>query len=150
VGSIGVLAQIPNFHRLLDRAGIDFELVKAGEHKRTLTVFGKNTPEDRARMQREIENVHALFKRYVERYRPSLDISGVATGEHWYGPEALERRLVDEIRTSDDYLLDASRTREIYAVNYAERLGLAERLASVVGSSIGRALDRLVDDQTLR
>jgi len=143
LGSIGVLAQIPNFHRLLDRAGVDFELVKAGEHKRTLTFFGENTPEDREKMQQDVENVHALFKRYVARYRPSLDVEQVATGEHWHGIDALELNLVDELQTSDDYLMVAASDRDVYAVKYTAKQGLSERLASVVSMTVGRCLERL-------
>ena len=143
VGSIGVLAQIPNFHRLLDRAGVDFELIKAGEHKRTLTLFGENTPEDREKMQQDVENVHALFKRYVARYRPSLDIEQVATGEHWHGVDAIELGLVDELQTSDDYLMASAQERDLYAIKYAEKQGLSDRLASVVSLTLGRCMERL-------
>lgn len=150
VGSIGVLAQIPNFNRLLDRAGVDFEQVKAGEHKRTLTLFGKNTEEDREKMQHDIEHVHELFKRFVTQYRPALDIEAVATGEHWFGSEARERRLVDDISTSDDYLLNAAKSRDVYSVRFAEKPGLSERLASAVSTSVYRVVDRLVDWNTVR
>jgi len=150
VGSIGVIAQIPNFHRLLDRAGVDFELVKGGEHKRTLTLFGKNTDEDREKMQHDIEHVHELFKRFVSQYRPALDIETVATGEHWFGSEARERLLVDDISTSDDYLLEAARSRDVYAVRFIEKPGLGERLTSLVGTSVDRIMERLVDRNVIR
>lgn len=145
IGSIGVLAQIPNFHRLLNRAGVDFELIKAGEHKRTLTLFGENTPEDRAKMQHDVENVHALFKSYVSRYRPNLDIETVATGEHWHGTEALDLNLIDEIQTSDDYLMATAATRDIYTVKYTDKQGVADRLASLVSARVDRVIDRFFD-----
>lgn len=105
IGSIGVVAQLPNFNRFLENRGIDFEQVTAGKYKRTLTMFGKNTEEDRAKTREDLEEVHHLFKGAVTEYRPSLDIERVSTGEHWYGTRALELGLIDEIGSSDDYLM---------------------------------------------
>ncbi len=132
VGSIGVLAQLPNFHRWLDSRGIDFEQFKAGEFKRTVTVFGKNTDEDRAKFKQDIEDVHALFKEFVAENRPSIDIARVSTGEHWYGKRALDLNLIDELTTSDDYLLAASRDADLYEVKYATRRTLAQALSSAL------------------
>ncbi len=98
VGSIGVLAQLPNFHRLLEEKGVDFEQVTAGRYKRTLTMFGKNTDEGRAKLQQEVEDIHELFKNQIREHRPQVDIERVATGEHWYGIRALELKLVDELQ----------------------------------------------------
>ncbi|MDH3266731.1 MAG: protease SohB, partial [Gammaproteobacteria bacterium] len=106
LGSIGVLAQIPNFHRLLDSHGVDFEQVTAGKYKRTVTMFGENTDEDRAKLKEELEDVHTLFKAAVSKYRPNLDLGKVATGEHWYGTTALELGLADAIKTSDELLTE--------------------------------------------
>ena len=103
IGSIGVVAQLPNFHRLLEEKGIDFEQVTAGRYKRTLTVFGKNTDEGREKLKEELEDVHELFKNQISEHRPQIDLDAVATGEHWYGVRALGLKLVDEIRTSDDF-----------------------------------------------
>jgi len=132
VGSIGVLVQLPNFNRLLEGKGIDFEQVSAGRYKRTLTMFGKNTDEAREKMKEELEEVHELFKRQVAEHRPQVDIEQVSTGEHWYGANALERKLVDEIASSDDWLLEAAKEHEIYLVTYKRRRHLLER---VLGSA---------------
>ena len=140
VGSIGVLAQLPNFHRLLDRHGIDFEQIKAGEFKRTVTVFGKNTDKDRAKLKQEIEDTHQLFKNFVAENRPSLDIAQVATGEHWYGSQALERKLIDDLMTTDDYLLGASKDADLYEVTYTARKRVGERLVSAIQSAVDNAL----------
>jgi serine protease SohB len=140
VGSIGVLAQLPNFHRLLDRHGIDFEQIKAGEFKRTVTVFGKNTDKERAKLKEEIEDTHSLFKNFVATHRPVLDIASVSTGEHWYGTRALELKLVDEVMTSDDYLLAQSRTADLYEVSYTVRKSVGERLVSAVQSALDSVL----------
>jgi serine protease SohB len=132
IGSIGVVAQLPNFNRFLREHNVDFELHTAGEYKRTLTLFGENTEAARAKFREEIEDTHALFKTFVTDNRPQLDIAQVATGEHWYGSRALERKLVDAIQTSDDYLLAASKDKDIYEVRFKRRQGLPERLAHSV------------------
>jgi serine protease SohB len=139
LGSIGVLAQIPNFHRLLDQHGVDFELIKAGEFKRTLTMFGVNTDEDRKRFKEHIEDTHTLFKDFVAKHRAQLDMARVASGEHWYGRRAQELNLIDEIMTSDDYLLEASQHADIYQVRYTAGKRLSEKLVSVVRHALGRA-----------
>lgn len=135
LGSIGVLAQVPNFHRFLEDRGVDFEQISAGRYKRTVTMFGRNTEEDRAKLKEELEDVHRLFKDMVARYRPGLNMDTVATGEHWYGQRALELELVDELGSSDDYLMRASEDRDLYFVRYQGRPGLQQRLLSALGES---------------
>jgi serine protease SohB len=142
VGSIGVLAQIPNFNRLLKKHSIDFEQVTAGEHKRTLSVFGENTEKGRAKLREEIEDVHALFKAFVKEHRPSVDIDQLATGEHWHGQRALDLKLVDELRTSDDYLVQRSDEADLYEVSYEARKSLADRLASLMEATVGQLVGR--------
>jgi serine protease SohB len=138
VGSIGVLAQLPNFHRLLEQKGVDFEQLTAGRYKRTLTLFGKNTDEGREKLQQEIEEVHELFKRQIQEHRPQVDLERIATGEHWYGVRALELNLVDEIRTSDDFLLEAAKSRDLYHVTFRRRRSMLERLLSGAESALYR------------
>jgi serine protease SohB len=128
IGSIGVVAQMPNFHALLKKHDIDYELHTAGEYKRTLTVFGENTEQGRAKLKEEIEETHALFKQFLAEHRPHLDIAAVATGEHWLGTRALDLKLVDELITSDDYLLKRSQEADLYSVRYPLRRSLVERL----------------------
>lgn len=140
VGSIGVVAQIPNIHRLLKRHDVDIELLTAGQHKRTLTILGKNTPEGRAKFQEELEETHALFKAYLQRYRPQLDLDTLATGEHWYGEQALELQLVDQLRTSDDLLMALTREHEVYEVSFSRRQPLGRR----IGIAFEQALERLL------
>lgn len=140
IGSIGVVAQLPNFNRLLKKHDIDFEQFTAGEHKRTVTLFGKNTPAGRDKFQREIEDVHGLFKEFIASRRPQVDIEEVATGEYWYGTRALEHKLVDEIRTSDDFLLEAARDAEIFRVHSARPKPWLTRLLSQTGEAWNRLL----------
>jgi len=138
LGSIGVLAQIPNFNRLLDNHGVDFEMITAGRYKRTVTMFGKNTDEDRAKMREELEDVHALFKNAVLRYRPELDLEQVATGEHWYGTRARELGLADEIRTSDEFLSSLAADHDLYRVTYKIRQPLQKRLMANADALVER------------
>jgi serine protease SohB len=128
IGSIGVLAQLPNFHRLLEEKGIDFEQITAGRYKRTLTLFGENTDEGREKLQQELADVHDLFKRQVSELRPALDLDQVATGEHWYGTRALELNLIDEVGTSDDFLLKAAETADVFLLNYRRHRKPLERM----------------------
>src|SRR5699024_6103777 len=129
IGSIGVVAQIPNFNRWLSDKHIDFELHTAGDYKRTLTMFGENTEAGRIKFQEELEETHGLFKQFVSRYRPALDIDTIATGEHWYGTQAIEKKLVDELATSDDILLAATKDgRDVFEITYSQHRGPLSRL----------------------
>jgi serine protease SohB len=128
IGSIGVLMQMPNFHRLLDEKGIDFEQITAGRFKRTLTLFGENTDEGREKMKEELHEVHDLFQNRIKALRPSVDLDKVATGEHWYGDRALELNLIDEIGTSDDFLLSAAETSDLYRLSFKRPLKFIEKL----------------------
>ena len=141
VGSIGVLAQIPNFHRLLKKLDIDFEQITAGDYKRTLTLFGENTARDREKFQAELEDTHALFKEFVRDNRAQVDLDRIATGEHWYGKRALELQLVDELMTSDDYLSNAARDADIYRIKYQRKKPVAERVIGF-GASLFDAFDQ--------
>jgi serine protease SohB len=128
IGSIGVLVQLPNFHRLLESKGIDFEQVTAGPYKRKLSLFGQNTDEGREKMKEEVVEVHELFQRQVRDLRPAVDLEQVATGEHWYGSRALELNLIDEIGTSDDFLLKAAESADVYRLAWKRPRRLVERM----------------------
>src|SRR5690606_36331214 len=128
LGSIGVIAQLPNFNRMLEGHGIDWEMVTAGEYKRNVTMFGKNTDADRARLKAQLEDVHELFKAAVATFRPGLDLARVATGEHWYGTLALELGLADELQTSDQLLTGLAAERDLYRVSYKVRRPFRQRL----------------------
>lgn len=136
LGSIGVLAQIPNFNRMLDNHGIDFEQITAGKYKRTVTMFGENTDADRAKLKEELEDVHALFKTAVKKYRPDLDLDKVATGEHWYGTRALELGLADEIKTSDELFGELAVDRDLYQVSYRIKQPFQKRLLANIDSTL--------------
>jgi len=138
LGSIGVVAQIPNFNRLMDERGIEFEQITAGKHKRNVTMFGKNTDEDRAKLKEELEDVHTLFKDAVTRYRPDLDIDTIATGEHWYGSRALEMGLADELKTSDELLAELAQDHDLYRLTYKIKVPLQKRLLAGADAALER------------
>ena len=132
LGSIGVLAQIPNFHRFLKKHDIDFEQIAAGKYKRTLTLFGENRSEDREKLKEELEEAHALFKEFVKTNREQVDIEKIATGEHWYGKQALDLGLVDKLQTSDDYLVEQANAADIYEIRHVRKKPLIEKLLNPV------------------
>ena len=140
LGSIGVVAQLPNVNRLLKKHDIDFEVLTAGEYKRTLTVFGENTEKGREKFQEDLDITHQLFKNFVSRYRPQLAIDEVATGEVWLGVAALDKQLVDELQTSDEYLATKAKTAEVFHLHYAERKSLQERVGLAASGSVDRVL----------
>lgn len=142
IGSIGVVAQIPNFHRLLKKNDIDVELHTAGQFKRTLTLFGENTEQGREKFREDLNETHELFKRFVHEQRPSLDIDSVATGEHWLGSQAKEKGLIDAIGTSDDLLIAELDNHEVIAVRYTRRKRLMDRFTGSAVESVDRLLLR--------
>lgn len=138
IGSIGVLAQLPNFNKLLKKNDIEFEQHTAGEFKRTLTVFGENNDEGRAKFKEEIEEIHVLFKDFVQSQRPDMNIDEVATGEYWPGIKAKALGLVDDITTSDDYILSHYPAREIFSVKYSVKKNVAEKLGMSAANVVER------------
>ena len=141
LGSIGVIAQLPNFNRLLDNYGVEFEQITAGQYKRNVTMFGKNTDEDREKLKDQLEEIHELFKSSVNEYRPQLDLEKVATGEHWYGTKALELGLIDEIKTSDELLIEMSKKYDIFSVKLKIKKPLKKRLMSNIDSLLEKVDD---------
>nr|WP_286009756.1 protease SohB [Salinicola sp. S1-1-2] len=144
IGSIGVVAQIPNIHRLLKKHDVDVELLTAGRYKRTLTVLGENNEEGREKFLEDLQSTHDLFKRYVSQRRPALDVERVATGEIWYGSEAREAGLVDAVGTSDGYLLERQAKARVLKVSLQTRRGVMGRFAQGVERGVDQGVDRLL------
>lgn len=136
VGSIGVVAELPNFHKILEKYNIDYEQFTAGEYKRTVTMFGENTDEAKEKFKDELNEIHLVFKDFVHQYRPSLDIQTIATGEYWLAVKAMEFGLVDELQTSDAYILEAIKERNVYSIKYIEK--------TTVRQGISRFLTRIM------
>ncbi len=150
LGSIGVVAQLPNLNRLLKKMDVDYEIVTAGKWKRTLTVLGENTDEGRAQFKREIDNTHQLFKDFIAHNRPKLDLEAVADGRTWYGTEARDIQLCDAVATSDDWLLQRADKAELIAVSWQMRRGMGERLGSLAAVTLGRVTDSLAQHELQR
>lgn len=145
VGSIGVVAQLPNVHRLLKRHDIDVDVMTAGRYKRTLTVFGENTDEGREKFVEDLEGIHRLFKEYVAARRPQLDIEAVATGEIWYGSEAVGNGLADELGTSEAYLLKRMEVSRVLKISLELRKGLGERVGLAGARAVERGVERTLE-----
>ena len=150
IGSIGVVAQIPNFNRLLKKNEVDLELHTAGEYKRTLTLFGENTEEGRQKFKEDLNEAHDLFKGFVARHREGLDINKVATGEHWFGEQAIELGLVDELQTSDAYIQQNLKDHQVYEVRFVPKVNLSQKLgkaAESAGTGVTDAVMKRVDQE---
>jgi len=143
LGSIGVVAQLPNVNRLLKKHDIDYEVLTAGEYKRTLTVFGENTEKGREKFQQDLDITHQLFKNFVAQYRPQLEIDQIATGEVWLGVAAVDKLLVDELKTSDEYLSERAKQAQLFHLHYAQRKSLQERVGLAASHSAERVADSL-------
>jgi len=143
IGSIGVVAQLPNINRLLKRFDVDIEQHTAGNFKRTLTVLGENTDEGREKFKQELAETHVLFKGFVSSHRPTVDIDAVATGEHWYATQAVEKNLVDEIQTSDDFILQSLKQYEVFKVEYKIKQNMAEKLGLAAADGLAKVFGKL-------
>ncbi|MFN3075133.1 protease SohB [Acinetobacter sp. TY1] len=156
VGSIGVVAQVPNFNRLLKEHHVDFELYTAGQFKRTVTMFGENTEEGKAKFEEELQQTHVLFKHFIEKYRPQLNVEKVATGEHWYGQDAKGLNLVDQLKTSDEYLLGLLAQHDVYVIQTRRKPTLGEKLGlqavqmadTLIPSILSKVVDSLAKANT--
>jgi len=142
IGSIGVIAQLPNFHKLLKKSDIDYEMYTAGEYKRTLTMFGENTEKGRQKFVEDLEDTHVLFKEFVSEHRPKLDIDNVATGEIWFGRRALDNNLVDELSTSDEYLYELSKESNVFELKVEHKQNVIEKLGLSVSKGAERAVEK--------
>ncbi len=144
IGSIGVIAQLPNFNKLLKKHDIEYEQLTAGEFKRTLTIFGENTDKAREKFKQELEETHGLFKDFIRERRPSLDVDSVATGEHWFGTHALKLGLIDDIKTSDDLIVQACQEKTVLAISYVQKKKLADKLAGAAGQAAENVMFKLL------
>lgn len=138
VGSIGVVAEIPNIHRLLKKHDVDVETITAGRYKRTLTLLGENTDEGRRKFTEEMEDLHALFQEFVMEKRPKVELAKVATGEAWYGRRALDLKLVDEIMTSDEYLMQRCHSADVFEVRWVEHKKPIDRVLAQIEGGVRR------------
>ncbi len=148
IGSIGVIAELPNFNRLLKKYDVDIEQHTAGEFKRTLTMLGENTEKGREKFKQELEDVHGLFKSWVKHNRPQLDVDKVATGEHWFGQQALDLKLVDSLGTSDDFIMAKVADYAVFEITYEEPKQLGNRLGKILQQTLEKGLSVLTKQRT--
>jgi serine protease SohB len=145
LGSIGVVAQIPNIYRFLKNRDVDVELHTAGTNKRTLTVLGENTPEGRKKFKQDLEQTHDLFKAWIAERRPALDLAAVADGSIFYGTDALTKGLCDQIATSDDVLMTINQDHHLIALKWHEKKTLATRLGRDASAAIADQVDAYIN-----
>jgi len=145
IGSIGVLVQLPNFHRVLKKHEVDYEIISAGEYKRTLTTFGEITEKGRDKVREDVETIHGIFKSWVKEHRPSVEIDDIATGETWLGSQAKERFMVDEISTSDECLLAACETADVFEVEYELPRSIQQKLSNILESALEGVFSRIIN-----
>ncbi len=141
VGSIGVVAPVPNLHRLLQKNEIDFEEMTAGEFKRTVSVLGEITPAGRDHFRGKLDATHEAFKAHVHECRPNVDMAKVANGDHWLAREALGLGLVDELSTGDELLFRARDSARLYEVATEARKTLLQQLLGGFGVAARRVAD---------
>lgn len=144
VGSVGVLAQVPNLHRLLKKMNIDYQEYTAGEFKRTVSLLGEITPQGETKFKEQLEQTHLLFKEHIKAFRPNLDLQRVANGEYWYGHQALALGLIDEVKTSDDYLMAARQRAEIIKVSYKTKKSISERFSHILGAAAEKSILKIL------
>ncbi len=136
IGSIGVLVQLPNFHRLLQKHEVDYETISAGEFKTTLSTFGEITQKGREKVKEDVEEMHTLFKSWVKDHRPAVEIDSIATGETWVGVQALERNMIDAVMTSDECIVAACESADVYSVSYEIRRSIGDKLGAAIHKTI--------------
>ncbi len=149
VGSIGVVAQVPNFHKVLKKHDVEYKEYTAGDYKRTVSLFGEITEKGEAKFKEQLELTHALFKSFVSRYRPKLNIEQVATGEFWYGETALMLNLVDEIKTSDEYLLAKSKDHQIVKISFEQKPTLTDKISGMLTKAVTMTIEKIIEQNSI-
>lgn len=140
LGSIGVLAQVPNFNKVLKKYDVEYKEYTAGEFKRTVSMFGEITPQGEQRFRERLGDTHVLFKSFVHRFRPQINLEQVATGEYWFGEECLKLGLADKLMTSDDYILSFPEGTPVFELKYEIKKNWSDKFSHILGSAIEKAV----------
>ncbi len=148
IGSIGVVAQVPNFYRLLKKHDVDYKEYTAGDYKRTVSLFGEITEKGETKFKEQLELTHQLFKSFVSRFRPHLDLAKVATGEFWYGENAKALGLIDEIKTSDEYILNLAKDHQVVKISFEQKPTFMEKLTGSFSSALSQAFTQIINKMT--
>lgn len=149
VGSIGVVAQVPNFNRLLKKHDVDFKEYTAGDYKRTVSLFGEITEKGENKFKEQLEITHILFKTFVSKNRPKMDITKVATGEFWYGENAINLGLVDEINTSDDYLTKKAQDHQVVKISFEQKPSLSDKISDIFSKVLTTGLNKILEQNSV-
>jgi serine protease SohB len=144
IGSIGVVASLPNFHKLLQKHDVEYKEVTAGEYKRTVSILGEITEKGMEKFKSQLEETHVLFKNFIAHNRPTLNLNRVATGEYWYGTQALELGLIDHIQTSDDYLMSQPKNAQILKIKFNIKKPLSERFSIGISNAAQLIIEKLI------
>lgn len=150
IGSVGVVAQVPNLHRFLKKHDVEYKEYTAGEFKRTVSIFGEITSKGEEKFKEQLEATHVLFKSFVQKYRPQLNVDKIATGEYWYGEQALGLGLVDEIQTSDQWLLDRLDSHLMLQLKLEKKQPFTAKLTGVFGRALRDGLLSTIEDLEAR
>lgn len=151
VGSIGVIAEIPNVSGLLDKLGVEFQVITAGKYKDAGSPYRPLTDDERALIQGEVDEAYDQFIDIVAEGRDleRSKVETLATGLTWSGERAKDLGLVDEIGTMQDALdaaADAGGIEGDYDIVYYQQDDLSGLLGSFIGFSeslarLSRALE---------
>lgn len=144
IGSIGVVAQVPNFHRVLKKHDVDYKEYTAGDYKRTVSILGEITEKGERKFHEQLEATHYLFKSFVGRYRPQLDLPHVTTGEYWFGEDALQHKLVDALGTSDDYIMKKVKTHTVVKISMEKKTSFSEKISDVFAKAVSLAIEKTI------
>jgi protease-4 len=103
-GSIGVITTFPKYHQLLKKIGVEWEVIKSGEHKDIGSPYRDMTVEEKRLFQDVIDDLFDQFVEVVsvERDIPKEEVLKLADGRIFSGNQAHELGLVDEIGTFSD------------------------------------------------
>ena len=141
LGSVGVVAQLPNFNKLLKKNDIDIEYHTAGKYKRTLTLVGENSEEGRKKFIEDLDHTHKLFQNHLAACRQQVDVEAIATGEIWYGSDALARNLIDQLGTSDSFILEQLTDKRVVHISYQPKQNIAQKLGAA-GNALANSWQR--------
>lgn len=146
IGSVGVVASVPNFNKLIKKNDVDYYQMTAGRYKRTMSLFGEITEEAKQKFKEELEETHVLFKNHIKKFRPKVDVEAIATGEHWYGTRAQELAMIDELGTLDSYVFQQTSQRLVLEVSHVPKKTVAQKLSEGMGAIFKNSRDTLFEE----
>ncbi len=131
-GSIGVMIQLPNFEKLMEKIGISAEVIKSGPYKDTGSAFRGLTSEERKYLQEKVELLHNQFVKAIseERKIPLEKVKAFANGKIYTGEEALKLGLIDGLGNFYRAVDEAKRLsgiKKAVLIFYPRKKGYLER-----------------------